>query len=430
MANEKILVVGGGAREHALALRLLLSPSVKEVVVSPGNAGTRSAPASLNGKKLSNEAGDIVAIAKTLAADLVVVGPEVPLCTGLIDRLSAAGFLAYGPTAKAAELEGSKAFMKEFCTRHAIKTARYVVVRSPEQLPSALATFSSPPVVKADGPCAGKGVVVAESHEEARVAALGMLSGEAFGDAGRVVVLEERLAGVEASIHAISDGSRFLMLPTAQDHKRIGEQDTGPNTGGMGAYAPAVLLSKTLEARVKAEILERIVAGMAEEGNPFRGTIFAGLMITPEGEPYLLEVNVRFGDPETQVLVNLIDGDFAELLASAARGQLRPESVEVSARHAMCVVLAAANYPSTPRTGDRITGLAKAAELPGVQLYHAGTRQEGEAVVTHGGRVLGVTGVGETLDAARAAAYVACDAIQFEGKQLRRDIGYQALNKP
>jgi len=415
MANEKILVVGGGAREHALALRLLLSPSVKEVVVSPGNAGTRVAPASLNGKKLSNEAGDIVAIAKTLAADLVVVGPEVPLCAGLIDRLSAAGFLAYGPTAKAAELEGSKAFMKEFCTRHAIKTARYVVVRSPEQLPSALATFSSPPVVKADGPCAGKGVVVAESHEEARVAALAML--------------EERLAGVEASIHAVSDGSRFLVLPTAQDHKRIGEQDTGPNTGGMGAYAPAGLLSKTLDARVKSEILERIVAGMAEEGNPFRGTIFAGLMITPEGEPYLLEVNVRFGDPETQVLVNLIDGDFAELLASAARGQLRPESVEVSARHAMCVVLAAANYPSTPRTGDRITGLAKAAELPGVQIYHAGTREEGEAVVTHGGRVLGVTGVGETLDAARAAAYAACGAIQFEGKQLRRDIGYQALNK-
>ena len=219
------------------------------------------------------------------------------------------------------------------------------------------------------------------------------------------------------------------MLPTAQDHKRIGEQDTGPNTGGMGAYAPAGLLSKTLDARVKSEILERIVAGMAEEGNPFRGTIFAGLMITPEGEPYLLEVNVRFGDPETQVLVNLIDGDFAELLASAARGQLRPESVEVSARHAMCVVLAAANYPSTPRTGDRITGLAKAAELPGVQIYHAGTREEGEAVVTHGGRVLGVTGVGETLDAARAAAYAACGAIQFEGKQLRRDIGYQALNK-
>lgn len=423
MANEKILVVGGGGREHALALRLLLSPSVKEVVVSPGNAGTRSAPESLNGKKLSNEDGDVVEIAKTLAANLVVVGPEVPLCAGLIDRLSAAGFLAYGPTAKAAELEGSKAFMKEFCTRHAINTARYVVVRSPEQLPSALATFSSPPVVKADGPCAGKGVVVAETHEEARLAALGMLSGEAFGDAGRVVVLEERLAGVEASIHAVSDGSRFLVLPTAQDHKRIGEQDTGPNTGGMGAYAPAALLSKTLEARVHAEILERIVVGMAEEGKPFRGTIFAGLMITPEGEPYLLEVNVRFGDPETQVLVNLIDGDFAELLASAARGQLRAESVEVSARHALCVVLAAANYPSTPRTGDRITGLSRGAQLPGVQIYHAGTRQAGEAVVTHGGRVLGVTGVGETLDAARAAAYAACDAIQFEGKQSRRDIG-------
>ncbi|MDX2054348.1 MAG: phosphoribosylamine--glycine ligase [Polyangiaceae bacterium] len=427
MENARIVVVGSGAREHALALRLLGSPSVAEVVVNPGNAGTQGAPHQLSHKRLSNRAGDTLKVAQELGADLVVIGPEVPLCAGLVDELTANGILAYGPTANAAKLEGSKAFMKEFCSRQSIKTARFVVVREVGQLAHALAGFPEPPVVKADGPCAGKGVVVAETHAEAKSAAQAMLSGEAFGEAGRVVVLEERIRGAEVSVHVVSDGQRFLMLPAAQDHKRIGENDTGPNTGGMGAYAPAPLLSPELEAKVKREIIERIVSGMATEGCPFRGTIFAGLMITPEGDPYLLEINVRFGDPETQVLVNLLDGDLAELLASAARGQLAPGSVQVAGRHAMCVVLAAANYPGTPRTGDKILGLERAANVDGVQVYHAGTELRDGDVLTRGGRVLGVTGIGSTLKAAAAAAYEAASYIEFDGKQLRRDIGYRAL---
>lgn len=422
---RKILVIGSGAREHALALRLLGCASVTEVVVAPGNAGTTESPVA--GKILRSAAGDPVEVARREAPDLVVVGPEVPLCEGITDRLTAAGLLVFGPSAAAARLEGSKAFMKEFAARHGIPTARFHIVRDVAAAERAIADFSGPPVVKADGLCAGKGVVVAESHAEALSVARRMLSGEAFGDAGRTVVIEERTPGAEASLHAICDGDRFVLLPAAQDHKRIFDGDRGPNTGGMGAYAPAPLITPALFERIRREIFERALAGMVAEKQPFRGALFAGLMITPQGDVSLIEFNVRFGDPETEVLLSVLDGDFAGALAGAARGQLDPNLLQVSSDHALCVVLAASGYPEAPRTGDTISGFAEAAAVSGVHVFHAGTKLRGEEIVTSGGRVLGVTARGTTLAEAHARAYRAAELIQFDGKQYRRDIGARAL---
>lgn len=417
-----VLVVGSGGREHALARRLAACSDVGHVVVCPGNAG-------ISGGISRSVEAPLVA-AEKLRPDLVVIGPEVPLTDGLADQLREQGYAVFGPSRAAAELEGSKAYMKAFCERHGIRTARYVRVESLDALEAALASFVTPPVVKASGLCAGKGVVVAESFEEARAAALEMLSGAAFGDAGKVVVLEERLLGEEASIHAVCDGERAYVLPAVQDHKRIFDGDVGPNTGGMGTYGPAPVVNARVAQRVEREIIAKIVAGMQSEGRPFVGVIFAGLMISPSGEPALIEINVRFGDPETQVLMSLIDGDFFGFLASAATGRLRPELIDVSpSRAAMCVVMAAAGYPATPRLGDVITGIAEAEQVNGVSVYHAGTRSQGDDVVTGGGRVLGVTAVGESLLEARTRAYEGCSRVQFAGAQYRQDIGHRALNR-
>jgi phosphoribosylamine--glycine ligase len=426
---RKVLVIGAGGREHALALRLLESESVGEVVVAGGNAGTSAPPPDLRHKVLRNSAEEPLSVAVRERPDLVVVGPEAPLCLGLVDDLQAAGLLTYGPSRAAAQLEGSKAFMKDFAVRHGVATARHVVVQSASELSTALHAFEQPPVVKADGLCAGKGVVVAASHEEARRAATAMLSGESFGDAGKTVILEERIAGAEASVHLISDGERFIVLPAVQDHKRIGDGDTGPNTGGMGTYGPAPLVNAALSKTIESEILAPSIRGMAAEGRPFRGTLFAGIMIQPDGAPLLLEFNVRFGDPETQVLMNVLDGDLAEALADAARGALNPATLSVAARHAVCVVLAAQGYPEAPRRGDLISGLEAAAGLPGVRVYHAGTTLERERVVTFGGRVIGVTARGSSLAEAHTRAYAAVDCLSFAGMQWRRDIAAQALGQ-
>jgi len=432
--HRRILVIGAGGREHALALRLLESESVGEVIVCPGNPGTEAAPPELSGrgKVLRNVGGDPVEVAQALAVapagiDLAVVGPEAPLCAGLADRLVEAGVPCFGPSELAARLEGSKEFMKSFAERHAIRTARHVVVRDAAALDAALAGFDEAPVVKADGLCGGKGVVVAHDFDEARQAALEMLNGARFGRAGTTLVLEERLLGFETSVHAICDGERLVVLPPVQDHKRLMDGDLGPNTGGMGTFAPTPRVSPELMATIEREILERAIAGMAADGCPFRGCLFAGLMISPKGEPVLLEFNVRFGDPETQVLMGLIEGDFADILADAARGNLT-RKIAVRPAHALCVVLAAAGYPDSPRQGDVISGLPDANAMPGVRVVHAGTRREGDSVVTAGGRVLGVTAVADSMQAARERAYRAVDAIDFAGKQWRTDIGLSVLS--
>ncbi len=375
--------------------------------------------------RIENVSGDPLAVAKEWGADLVVIGPEVPLCDGLVDQLSAAGVLAYGPNAAAAQLEASKSFMKDFAKRHGIKTAEFVVLGATDDVEAAVRGFDLPPVVKADGLCAGKGVVVAKTHDEAIAAAKEMLSGERFGEAGKKVVLEARIVGAEASIHAICDGSRSVVLPAAQDHKRIGEGDTGPNTGGMGTYAPAPLVDAAMFAQVQRDIIEPVIAGMAQDGNPFRGTLFAGLMIPPGESPYLLEINVRFGDPETQVMMPLIEGDFADLLVGSAKGDLEGVKVTIRDKHALCVVLASAGYPASARKGDPIRGLD--VEHDAMLVFHAGTRRDADQVLTNGGRVLGVTGTGVSLQAAADKAYAAAAAIEFDGAQFRRDIGHRAL---
>ncbi len=427
--NRKVLVVGGGGREHALALRLLASESVAEVICAPGNAGTSAPPPDLAHKSLRNSASSPLECAREEKVDLVVIGPEQPLCDGLADEIRAAGFPCFGPSRAAAQLEGSKAFMKAFCQRHGIRVARDVVLTDVSQLDAALAQFAQPPVVKADGLCAGKGVVVAESVAEARATAERMLSGEAFGSAGTTVVLEERLLGEEASIHAICDGEHAFVLPSAQDHKRIFDGDLGPNTGGMGTYAPAPVVGPALLEVIGREFMQAAVSGMKQDGTPFIGTLFAGLMIAPDGSPTLLEYNVRFGDPETQVLTMLLEGDLGEALLGAANGQLDPTVLSVSSQHALCVVLAAAGYPDQPRKGDLIRGLEGAADPPDVRVFHAGTAGGAQGVVTAGGRVLGVTARGPTLGVAADRAYQAVAGIEFEGRQYRRDIGHRALHR-
>jgi phosphoribosylamine--glycine ligase len=423
-SGRKVMVVGSGGREHALALALLESPSVAEVLVAPGNAGTSR---KISEKVMRNVTGPVLDVAQSEQVDLVVVGPEGPLCDGIVDELSAAGILAYGPSKAAARLEGSKAFMKDFVARHGLPTARHVTLTSVADVRQAVESFDVPPVVKADGLCAGKGVVVAQTHAEAIGAAESMLHGSAFGAAGLTVVLEERLEGAEASIHAICDGERAFLLPAAQDHKRIFDRDQGPNTGGMGTYAPAPLVSAALEQQIAREIIRPVLDGMRAEGAPFKGTLFAGLMISPRGEAKVLEFNVRFGDPETQVLMGVLGGDLAELLVGAARGRLDPSAVTRRDEHAICVVLAAHGYPGQVRNGDVITGTEQAEATPETRVIHAGTKLANGNLVTAGGRVLSVTSRGSSLREAADRAYSAVSRIQFDGMQYRRDIGARAL---
>ncbi len=395
-------------------------------MVAPGNAGL---PLLAEGSPIRRhplerlDAESIVELAGHLGVDLAVIGPEAPLVDGAVDALLRARVPAFGPTRAAARLEASKAFLKDFATRHGIPTAPYDVVRSFERAEEVIRARGAPIVVKADGLCAGKGVVVASTVDEALAAARALLVEERFGAAGDAVVLEDVIAGVEVSVHAVTDGERLLVLPPARDHKRVGDGDRGPNTGGMGAVAPSPGVSAELLARIEREILRPTLEGMRAEGRPFRGVLFAGIMVTPAGDPMLLEHNVRFGDPECEVLMALLDGDVAELLHSAAIGRLDERAVTVSSRHAVAVVLAAPGYPEAPKTGGVIEGLGRAEAIPGVVVHHAGTALREGAVVTAGGRVLAVTAAAASLDEARALAYRAAAELHFEGVHYRRDIG-------
>jgi phosphoribosylamine--glycine ligase len=420
----RVLVVGSGAREHALAD--VLASRGHAVWTAPGNVGTERV--GRNAAVAADDVSGLVGLASREGVDLVVVGPERPLVLGLVDALRERGIRAFGPSRAAAQLEGSKSFMKRFCARHGIPTAPFAVFDDPAEAERHARAAPRPPVVKADGLAAGKGVIVPESADEACAAIDRHMRRREFGDAGAVVVLEDRLEGEEASFHAVCDGRRAVALVAAQDHKRVGDGDRGPNTGGMGAYAPAPVVTPEIEARVMREIVDPVLAGMAKEGAPFRGALFVGLMIQ-HGAPSVIEFNVRFGDPETAVLVPMYAGDWYELLDGAARGDLSAVRPGTAAGSAIAVVMAAEGYPAKPRTGDPIEGLD--AALPeGAFVRHAGTARRADgAVVTSGGRVLAVGARAESLEAAAEIAYGAVAGIRWQGEHHRRDVGHRALSR-
>jgi phosphoribosylamine--glycine ligase len=426
LAMARVLLVGSGSREHALASGIASSAGgPHEILVAPGNAGT--AALARNVAVAADDVPGLVELAAREQVDLVVVGPEAPLVAGLVDALEARGIRAFGPSKQAAQLEGSKAFMKGVLGRHGIPTAGFAVFDDAEAAKAHVRAAARPLVVKADGLCAGKGVVVAASVDEALEAIDHMMVARAFGAAGARVVIEDILPGEEASFHVICDGTRAFPLVSAQDHKRALDGDRGPNTGGMGAYAPAPVVTPAVHARVMETIVEPTLRGMAAEGMPFRGVLFVGLMI--EGDvPRVLEFNVRFGDPETTVLVPMLDGDWLALLDGAARGDLGAAAA-ASRTHdgaALAVVMAAEGYPGKPTTGDAIDGL-DAPLPPGAFVFHAGTKRDGDRVVTAGGRILTVGARGASLPEARAKAYDAVSGLRFRGEQHRTDIGHRAL---
>ncbi len=418
----RILIVGGGGREHALAWRLSQDAGV-EIIGAPGNAGIAAI-----GRTVAvdpTDAEEVVALAKRESADLVVIGPEAPLVAGVVDALRDNGIDAFGPDREAAQLEGSKIFSKEFMARHEIPTAGFTVFDDPDAATRYIEDANRPLVVKADGLAAGKGVIVARNAAEAIAGVDQIMRERAFGDAGDRVLIEECLVGQEVSYHVVSDGERFIPLAPAQDHKRAFDGDRGPNTGGMGAYSPPPVVTPDVEQKILDRVIEPTLRGMAAEGRPFRGALFVGLMIV-DGEPLVLEYNTRFGDPECQTLMTRWKGSVLPLIQGSARGDFRDLALEWEAPASLCVVLAAGGYPGSYEKGTPIHGLDEASAIPQVTVFHAGTALEGDAVVTAGGRVLSVTAVGETIDAAAQRAYEAVDKIDFEGKQLRRDIGWRA----
>jgi phosphoribosylamine--glycine ligase len=419
----KVLVLGGGGREHALVWKLKQSPRVTELFCAPGNAGIAQeatcVPCDL--KRLDS----IVEATVKTAPDLVVVGPEVPLMLGTVDELRRRGIPVFGPTQAAAQLESSKSFSKAFMARHRIPTPLYVQIHSVAEIKGALSNFSAPIVVKADGLCAGKGVVIAASKEEAAQAATAMLQGS-LGEAGHQVLFEEFLQGEEISFLVISDGERVAPLVAAQDHKRIGDGDTGPNTGGMGAYSTSGLIDDNMREWLLRHIARPVIAGMAAEGAPYTGILYCGLMMTARG-PQVLEFNCRFGDPETQPILMRLESDLLEAFEASIEGRVSDGIFRWSPDPSVCVVMAAAGYPGPSPTGTPITGLEQANALDGVRVFHAGTSMARGEIVTNGGRILGVTARGATLESAVSRAYEAVRRISFVGMQYRSDIAHRRL---
>jgi phosphoribosylamine--glycine ligase len=422
----KVLIIGGGGREHALAWAAARSEDVETVFVAPGNAGTATEAGCENVAIAANDLDGLVGFARERGVGLTIAGPEDPLVNGIVDRFEAAGLKCFGPSAAAARLEGSKAFAKDFMARHGIPTAAFGQFTEVVPAIRFIREHGAPIVVKADGLAAGKGVVVARTTGQAEAAVLDMLAGNAFGDAGHRVVIEEFLDGEEASFIVMADGRNVLPLATSQDHKAAGDGDTGPNTGGMGAYSPAPVVDDALHRRVMEQVIRPTIDGMAADGAPFTGFLYAGLMIAANGEPRVLEYNVRFGDPETQPILMRLRSDLPELCLAALDGRLDRVRAEWDPRACLGVVLASGGYPGRYATGQSIRGLDH--PFPDhVKVFHAGTRLDGDRVVTAGGRVLCVCALGDGVTEAQAEAYAACDCIGWDGAFRRNDIGYRAI---
>jgi phosphoribosylamine---glycine ligase len=423
----KVLIVGSGGREHALAWKCAASPRVSEVLVAPGNAGTAREPKVRNIGLQATDIDALVDLARREQVDLTIIGPEAPLVAGIVDAFERGGLRCFGPRQAPAQLEGSKAFAKEFLRRHRIPTAASITFTRESFDPQAIRRQRTPIVIKASGLAAGKGVVIVDSAVEAVEVAQGMLDGR-LGEAGREVLIEEFLEGEEASFIVMADGSHVLPLATSQDHKRLEDGDRGPNTGGMGAYSPAPVVTPAVHARIMREVIEPTIRGLAAEGMSYTGFLYAGIMIGRDGTPNVLEFNCRFGDPETQPILMRLQSDLTVLCEAALAGRLHQTEATWDARAALGVVLAAPGYPEAPRLGDVIPGLDRAAELPG-KVFHAGTRLRGDQVIVSGGRVLCATSVGATVAEAQRGAYALADAVRWPGAILRRDIGYRAIGR-
>lgn len=423
-----ILIIGGGGREHALAWKAARSPLADTVYVAPGNAGTALEPGIENVAIDALDSEALIAFARKHDVGLTIVGPELPLVAGVVDRFRAAGLRCFGPTQAAAQLEGSKAFSKDFLARHGIPTAAYASFTGVDAAVAYIREQGAPLVVKADGLAAGKGVIIAQTEARAIAAVEDMLSGNVFGEAGHRVVIEEFLVGEEASFIVMVDGVHTLPLATSQDHKARDAGDTGPNTGGMGAYSPAPVVTPDIHRRIMNTVIRPTVRGMAEEGNDFTGFLYAGVMITPDGIPKVLEYNVRFGDPETQPIMLRLKSDLVELCLAALKGHLDRTDIEWDERVALGVVLAAGGYPEDYRTGDVITGLPTVDDKQ-CKVFHAGTRERDGNIVTAGGRVLCVCALGETVAQAQVKAYRCVDRIHWQDCYYRTDIGYRAIGR-
>ncbi|OBS09655.1 phosphoribosylamine--glycine ligase [Acidihalobacter prosperus] len=421
----KIMVIGGGGREHALAWKLAQSDAVDTVYVAPGNAGTAREPGLRNVPLAATDIPGLLRFAGDEGIDLTVVGPEAPLVAGIVDTFRDAGLRIFGPTRDAARLEGSKAFSKDFLRRHRIPTARYGSFTEIAPALDFIHDHGAPIVVKADGLAAGKGVVVAQTQEEARAAVRDMLAGNAFGEAGHRVVIEEFLQGEEASFICMVDGTHILPMASSQDHKARDDGDIGPNTGGMGAYSPAPVVTPEMHARILREVIEPTVLGMANEGMPYTGFLYAGVMIDAEGTPKVLEFNCRFGDPETQPIMLRLRSELHTLVEAALDGRLDQVRADWDPRVALGVVLAAHGYPEAYREGEDLGPLP--ADGADRKLFHAGTRLDGERAVSAGGRVLCATALGDTVAEARVRAYALAEAVSWPGKYYRTDIGHRAL---
>jgi len=422
----KVLIFGSGGREHALAWAVKRNERVTEVVCAPGNGGiaeiARCVPVDLKDLEV------LVRVAVEERPDLTIVGPELPLSLGIVDAMHDLGMRVFGPTRAAAMLETSKGFAKRFLQRYNIPTAHYAMCSTAEELESAVEVFHSPIVVKADGLAAGKGVLICQSRRTAVEAAQGLFSGALLGEAERQVIIEEFLVGEEVSFLCLSDGKHVAPLLPAQDHKRIGDGDTGPNTGGMGVYTAASLLDPEMSDWILHHVAEPAIRAMAEEGTPFVGVLYCGLMLTARG-PQVLEFNARFGDPETQAILVRLESDLVDVLEACIDGRLDQTELRWSAGASACVVASCAGYPGSYKTGLPIQGLSKAEQVPGVHVFHSGSKQLGNQLVTNGGRVLGVTAAASSLDEALDRAYQAIAQIQFDGIYYRRDIGQRALKK-